>query len=102
MQSRCEVCASFRPEIENQQPLEILFPEGIVQLCSGHAKMVWALKLRTLAELRKTFAENVGRRSFVGRRAHQRRRVEGPGKGRRKSDGDRRVAGLGRRSTDVS
>ena len=102
MQSRCEVCASFRPEMENGHPLDILFPEGVIQLCKGHAKMVWALKLRTLEELRATFAENVGRRSFVGRRAHQRRGVEGPAKGRRKSDTDRRMTNPGRRSADAS
>jgi len=95
------VCASFRPEIETGEPLEIVFPEAVVRLCKGHAKIVWALKLRTLAELRTTFAENAGRRSFVRRRVHQRRGVDGPGKGRRKGDTDRRSTTLGRRSADV-
>ena len=101
MRARCEVCVSFRPEIEKGDPLEIIFPEGVVSLCKGHAKMVWALKLRTLAQLRATFTENIGRRSFVGRRAHQRRKVEGPAQGRRSNDSDRRNTNPGRRSADA-
>jgi hypothetical protein len=102
MQARCEVCASSRPEIEGREPLEIVFPEGVVLLCRGHAKLVWALKLRTLAELRETFTENVGRRSFVRRRVLHRRGADGPAKGRRTADTDRRSTSAGRRCTDLA
>jgi hypothetical protein len=72
MQSQCEVCASFRPDLRSTsdsfEGVELQFFNRSVRLCALHAYLARAFKVTTLQGLRSLFRENRGKRSYVSRR----------------------------------
>jgi hypothetical protein len=89
MNQRCEVCASFRPELPSagQKLVEMVFEARPVLLCKGHARIAENSGVTTFEALRGLYGS--GRRSYVPRRdPHS---VAPPGEKRR---------GPGRRASD--
>jgi len=73
MPSQCVVCAGFLTEqSENGVVAELEFEAVRVGLCRTHAYLARFAKASSLEQLRATFRETNGRRSFVARRLRPR------------------------------
>jgi hypothetical protein len=95
MARRCEICASLpedaRPNRAGTRRLRrLLLEDRLVVLCDEHANCVREHAVETLREARALFAESVGKRSLLGRRAPlDRRMFPARPEGRRASSGRR-------------
>lgn len=70
MRERCEVCESFRPDVEfpgDRNTTLVPFDVRPVRLCVGHARIAENSGVRTFEGLRELYGS--GRRSFVPRRS---------------------------------
>ena len=88
MEHRCEVCRSFRAQGAlgpARELLEVSFGERRVLLCRGHAGIARNSQVSSFDELRTLYAESIGQRSFIARRAHN----AGEGAGAPRSAGRR-------------
>jgi len=91
MEHRCEVCASFRPRgalDPARELLEVSFGERRVLLCRGHAGIARNSQVSSIDELRTLYAESIGQRSYISRRARDAGESEGAPRnaGRRAGD----------------
>jgi hypothetical protein len=72
MAHRCEVCESFRPQSDLDEPRELLelsFDGRRVLLCRGHAGIAKNSAVSTLEQLRALYGESGGNRSYISRRS---------------------------------
>ena len=90
MASRCEVCASIRPDRIASELSEVSLDGRRILLCAGHAQIAKNTAVTSLEELRDLYRESDGERSYISRRS---RGYESAGAaerasiGRRESDG---------------
>jgi hypothetical protein len=92
MASRCEVCASIRPDRVPSELSEVSLDGRRILLCAGHAQIAKNSEVTSLEELRDLYRESDGERSYISRRA---RGYESPGATERASIGRREGDGLG-------
>ena len=100
MARKCELCATLKTRwsAAEQKPKptklkRVLVEERVIALCELHAAKVRSQAPKSVAELRKSFAERRGKRSLLERRAPaDRRAFPARPEGRR--------ASAGRRATD--